>query len=336
MDFINQVLELTNQFRAQNGLSPLQLNQELSAAAQDYSQDMAQQDFFSHTGKDGSQPWDRAREVGYEARAIGENLAAGQRTPAEVVQGWIDSPGHRANLLNSQYTEIGIGYYLLENDTGSVNYNRYWTQLFGSGDLNPATTLGETPAGIPAKSTLPSKSAPVTLTEIKGTAGRDQLSGTSLDEKLFGYGGNDVIRGSGGNDVIEAGAGYDWMDGGDGDDILRGARIRTAGHSERDLFNGGAGADQFILGDETAAYYDDGIDNTWGLGDYAFIQDFNRSEGDTVQLHGQAADYRLGAVSGNGQRMVGIFKQTAGSDELIAAVQNAPSFDLATDATFVG
>lgn len=140
-DFVQQVLALTNQFRSQNGVAPLTLNIELNATALGHSQDMALQDYFSHTGKDGSAPWDRAKEVGYETRTMGENIAAGYSTPEAVVEGWKNSSGHRANLLNPNFTELGVGYYYLANDTGSVNYNRYWTQVFGSGDLNPATNL---------------------------------------------------------------------------------------------------------------------------------------------------------------------------------------------------
>lgn len=140
-DFVQRVLELTNQFRAQNGVAPLQLNQELNAAALNHSTNMALQDFFSHTGKDGSSAGDRMRQVGYTSNAWGENIAAGYTTPEQVVQGWINSPGHRANLLNSRFTELGVGYYNLTNDTGSVNYKNYWTQNFGGGDTNPATKL---------------------------------------------------------------------------------------------------------------------------------------------------------------------------------------------------
>ena len=74
---------------------------------------MAQQSYFSHTGKNGSKPWDRAETFGYEANSMGENIAAGHRTSEQAVQGWIDSPGHRTNLLNPNYTELGVGYYLL-------------------------------------------------------------------------------------------------------------------------------------------------------------------------------------------------------------------------------
>lgn len=131
-ELINQVLELTNAERAKAGLSPLKLNSQLVDAAQDHSSDMAYDDFFNHTGVDGSNPSDRVQDTGYQYSTVGENIAAGQRTAAEVVEAWMNSPGHRANILNARYTEIGIGYEFLENDTGSVRYKHYWTQVFGT------------------------------------------------------------------------------------------------------------------------------------------------------------------------------------------------------------
>ncbi|WP_121970436.1 CAP domain-containing protein [Leptolyngbya sp. BC1307] len=157
--FTNEVLRLTNEFRAENGLAPLKANAELAQAAQDYSETMAIGDFFSHTGKDGSNLGDRAERAGYEALRLGENIAAGQRSPESVVNGWINSPGHRANLLNPNYTELGAGYFKLDNDTGSVNYNTYWTQLFGSGDLKPDTA----PAPAPTKQPIAKLMTPPTV-----------------------------------------------------------------------------------------------------------------------------------------------------------------------------
>ena len=89
-------------------------------------------DFFSHTGADGSTVGDRVQNSGYQYSNAGENIAAGQTTAVDVVEGWINSPGHRANILNPNYTEIGVGYEYLQNDTGSINYNHYWTQVFGT------------------------------------------------------------------------------------------------------------------------------------------------------------------------------------------------------------
>lgn len=131
-DFVAEVVRLTNDIRSQNGLSQLTINLELQDAAVGHSQDLAFQDFFSHTGLDGQEPWDRAIEAGYNYRTIGENIAAGQLTPQEVVQAWFDSPSHRVNLLNPSFTEIGVGYTFLQNDTGNINFNHYWTQLLGS------------------------------------------------------------------------------------------------------------------------------------------------------------------------------------------------------------
>ncbi|MEM9149647.1 MAG: CAP domain-containing protein [Cyanobacteria bacterium P01_F01_bin.3] len=136
-NFIDEVLRLTNEFRVQQGRKPLTLNVELNEAAQKHSESMANDDFFSHTGKSGDSVGQRATDAGYTWNRVGENIAAGQRTPADVVKGWINSPGHRANLLNPGFTDIGLGYFLLENDQGSINYNTYWTQVFGAGDSVP-------------------------------------------------------------------------------------------------------------------------------------------------------------------------------------------------------
>jgi hypothetical protein len=218
-DFINQVLQLTNEFRAQNGVPALKLNQELNAAAYGHSADMANQDYFDHTGKDGSKPWDRAKAVGYEARTMGENIAAGYVTPEDVVIGWENSPGHRANMLNANYTELGVGYYYLANDTGSVNYNAYWTQLFGSGDLNPNSNI---PASYLTASSAPSSTSPSaspTSSPISSPSnGNDDLIGGATGEQLTGGVGNDSIYGNDGDDILSGGAGNDTLSGGAGND----------------------------------------------------------------------------------------------------------------------
>jgi len=131
-DFAKRVVDLTNNFRLKNNLAPLTLNSKLTAVAQAYSKTMATQDFVAHQGLDGSQPWDRMTKGGYKWSRAAENIAAGQTTPETVMQSWIDSPGHRANLLDPKLKEIGVGYFFLANDTGNVNYNAYWTQDFGA------------------------------------------------------------------------------------------------------------------------------------------------------------------------------------------------------------
>jgi uncharacterized protein YkwD len=130
--FAAEVVALTNQHRAAAGCAPLTINSRLMAAAQLHSEDMALRDFFSHTGSNGSLPWDRIRAQGYTFSRAAENIAAGYPTPAGVMDGWMSSPGHRANILNCNLREIGVGHYFLANDTGSVNYRHYWTQDFGT------------------------------------------------------------------------------------------------------------------------------------------------------------------------------------------------------------
>ncbi|MGC9527117.1 MAG: CAP domain-containing protein [Limnospira sp.] len=107
----DRVIELTNNFRAQNGLSPLEFDAQLAVAAQTHTENMAFQDFFSHTGADGSDVGDRVTNTGYNFSTAGENIGAGYQTPEAVVQGWIDSPGHRENMLNPNFQEIGVGYF---------------------------------------------------------------------------------------------------------------------------------------------------------------------------------------------------------------------------------
>ncbi|MEV3922907.1 CAP domain-containing protein [Actinomadura coerulea] len=124
--FAAEVVSLTNAHRAAHGLRPLADDPRLTAAAQAYSEDMAVRRFYSHTSPEGTQPWDRARAAGSTHLGIGENIACGQRSPAEVVQGWMDSPGHRANILKPDFTHIGVGFQ------GGGTAGTYWTQLFGS------------------------------------------------------------------------------------------------------------------------------------------------------------------------------------------------------------
>ena len=89
---------------------------------------MSSNNFFSHTGSDGLQPWDRAVAEGYAYRSIGENIAAGQGSVGEVQSGWMDSPGHCRNIMNSGYVEVGAACVVDSN----AQYQRYWTVVFGS------------------------------------------------------------------------------------------------------------------------------------------------------------------------------------------------------------
>jgi uncharacterized protein YkwD len=123
-----RVIELINEERAKAGLSALKPQHQLTAAAQVYSADMACHNYLSHTGRDGSRFVERAARQGYQFDYGGENLAGGYATPEEVVQGWMDSPGHRENILNEHYVDVGVGYafYLYSR------YFAYWAAEFGS------------------------------------------------------------------------------------------------------------------------------------------------------------------------------------------------------------
>jgi uncharacterized YkwD family protein/spore coat assembly protein SafA len=119
-----QVAKLVNQERAKYGLKPLKLNWELSRVARYKSQDMIDKRYFSHTSPTYGSPFDMIRNFGISYRSAGENIAAGQKTPQEVMNAWMNSEGHRKNILSSQYTEIGVGY------AKGGQYGHYWTQMF--------------------------------------------------------------------------------------------------------------------------------------------------------------------------------------------------------------
>ena len=119
----DQVLDIVNAERsAKPGCGPLVVDDRLAAAAQGHSDDMAQNDYFSHTSLDGSTPLDRAEAAGFTGFG-GENIAMGQRSPEDVMAAWMGSAGHRDNILNCDYNVIGVGL----NDDGW-----YWTQMFGN------------------------------------------------------------------------------------------------------------------------------------------------------------------------------------------------------------
>lgn len=152
--FEEQVLALVNQERTKEGLQPLVLEASLRDAARTHSRNMAQQDFFNHTGADGSRFTDRIRATGFLITgASAENIAAGSATPEAVVQQWMNSSGHRANILNPALTQLGVGHYFLANDTGNVNYNHYWTQKFHAGQ--PSIEEPEPPRVQPPVEVLP-------------------------------------------------------------------------------------------------------------------------------------------------------------------------------------
>lgn len=118
---VQQVIDLTNQQRKQNGLPALQTDTKLNSVAQKKSEDMQQNGYFSHTSPTYGSPFDMMRDFDISYKSAGENIAQGQRTPQEVVQSWMNSEGHRRNILSKDFTHIGVGY----ESTG-----HHWTQMF--------------------------------------------------------------------------------------------------------------------------------------------------------------------------------------------------------------
>ncbi|WP_193776071.1 CAP domain-containing protein, partial [Streptomyces sp. E2N166] len=121
-----QVLALVNEERASAGCSPVTANDRLTRAADDYSDVMASSGVMSHTGPDGSTMTTRVEAAGYQWSTLGENIARGQADAASVMDSWMKSPGHRANILNCSFKELGVGVHF--GDGGP-----WWTQNFGAG-----------------------------------------------------------------------------------------------------------------------------------------------------------------------------------------------------------
>ncbi|MHB8172221.1 MAG: CAP domain-containing protein [Thermincolia bacterium] len=123
--FETKVVELVNVERSKAGLKPLVADSLLSKGARAKSQDMADQGYFNHNSPKYGSPFDMMKTFGVKYNAAGENIAAGQTTPEAVVTGWMNSPGHRANILNPKFGKIGVGYV-----TVNKGYRHYWTQWF--------------------------------------------------------------------------------------------------------------------------------------------------------------------------------------------------------------
>lgn len=116
-----EVIRLVNAIRAEHGLNPLTYDWELSRVARYKSQDMKDNRYFSHTSPVYGSPFRMIKNFGLTYRTAGENIARGYATPQAVVSGWMNSSGHRANILNASFTRIGVGY---------VAAGHYWTQMF--------------------------------------------------------------------------------------------------------------------------------------------------------------------------------------------------------------
>ena len=120
-NYENKVIRLVNEIRVKNGLKALTADWQLSRVARYKSQDMKDNNYFSHTSPVYGTPFNMIKNFGISYKSAAENIAKGQRTPKAVVDAWMNSSGHRANILNPSYTKIGVGY---------VSGGNYWTQMF--------------------------------------------------------------------------------------------------------------------------------------------------------------------------------------------------------------
>ncbi len=121
LNYENEVIRLVNEIRVKNGLNPLTADWQLSRVARYKSQDMKDNNYFSHTSPVYGSPFNMIKNFGISYRSAAENIAKGQKTPQAVVNAWMNSSGHRANILNASYKKIGVGY---------VASGNYWTQMF--------------------------------------------------------------------------------------------------------------------------------------------------------------------------------------------------------------
>lgn len=117
-----QVLELTNKERAKAGLKPLTMNWEVSRVARIKSEEMRDRNYFSHTSPAYGSPFEMLKKFGINYRSAGENIAKGQTTAQAVMNSWMASEGHRKNILNPNFTQLGVGY--------AKGSSTYWTQIF--------------------------------------------------------------------------------------------------------------------------------------------------------------------------------------------------------------
>lgn len=277
-DLERYMLSLINDARANVGAPPLQLELNLNASAEAHSVWMLQEDIFSHTGEGGSSSTQRMAVAGFNFSGSwrsAENIAIqSERGAAGLMDdvlnlhtSLMNSPGHRANILNPDLRYIGIGIELGNFDFSSGTFESVIvTQNFaatqGQVELDSGSSGAEPPATAPAPQppvTLPTLGHDVVVGTVgadlidglagndtleggtgkdtlKGSAGNDSLSGGDDNDLLVGGTGSDVLRGDAGNDLLRGKGGFDTLNGGDGNDTLH-------GNNSDDLLNGGNGGD---------------------------------------------------------------------------------------------
>ncbi|WP_299694133.1 CAP domain-containing protein [uncultured Tateyamaria sp.] len=280
--FERQMLDLINAERAARGIDPLTLERRLNDASEDHSNWMDTSRNFSHTGAGGSSPGDRMRDAGFAFSGNwtwGENIAFQSERGApgisddvvDLHEALMNSPGHRANILNPNFELIGIG---IEEGDGRGYDAVYVTQNFAR--TSAPVQLDQPGAPTPT----PTPTPPGPDTSLIGGAGNDALMGT---------GAGDIMRGNGGQDTVSGGAGGDRLFGGDGNDRVfgQGGNDRMWGGIGNDSLDGGDGKDR-IKGEG-------GNDRIWG----GAGRDALRGEQGDDALWGQAGRDNLSGGRGN-------------------------------------
>lgn len=275
-DLERQMLELINTERANAGLAPVQLELRLNDSAEDHSQWMLDTDIFSHTGQGGSSAGDRMRDAGFEFSGSwtwAENIAwqSVRGAPGyeddviDLHTSLMNSPGHRANILNPTVTVIGIGIELGDmNGWDAIIVTQNFARTSAPLQLDTGTP---TPPGgqiVPAGTAGTSGDDWLILEDgaagrLRGLAGDDQLEGSDAQNTLLGNNGDDTLLGRGGNDTLAGGRGQDRLEGDAGRDTLRGGadddtlmggadNDTLLGQNGNDTLLGGAGQDSLTGG----------------------------------------------------------------------------------------
>jgi serralysin len=250
-----QMLNLINNERTSRGLDPLKLELRLNDAAEDHSDWMLRTENFSHTGIDGSSPGDRMRDAGFVfsgSWSWAENIAWQSERGApglsddvvDLHNALMNSPGHRANILNPDVTVIGIGIETgIQNGFSAVMITQNFALTSAPLQIDAGEEIGD--AGTSVEILFGSKFADTLL----GDAGGDRLIGAGGNDKLYGHDGDDWLRGGSGNDKLFGGTGSDILKGGSGKDKL-------FGQEGNDILKGQGGADHFVF---RAGYGEDTI-----------------------------------------------------------------------------
>ena len=241
-----EVLKLTNDERENQSLSPLTMSDGLTAGASVRAQEITE--LFSHTRPDGTSCF-TVLEKSYSSNA--ENIAEGQNSPASVVSAWMNSTGHRTNILNSDYQKLGVGYYY--EDT--LDYEHYWVQLFGSNLISPETVSTSNLLTTPVEVNNVSKVIQLAdggATYSNTVEGATILGGTGNDE-IENVAANVLIDGGAGNNYVANHAVTTWN--------LATQRYETVSSPDNVTINGGAGDDSiFNQGENVSMNSGDGND----------------------------------------------------------------------------